>query len=479
MKVYIKKDSLTFPALFVLGVLLRIYYLSDFSFYVESADSAARALATFDLFNSSEHYLPSTIWLPFFFYLYQIPLIIQNSIHSILIFQFFLSCMNLVLFYYVVKKYFSLENARYSLLVAVILPSYLAMTSTANSNISFIFFVLLGLLFNNNTKLKLSLLSDLSFLLSAGIRYEGILIYACVILYNLAHEFSYKRLLYYIGTMSFYFILLETYFQYFGHSFFSGIFTNPSESLNVDSVRGIHTLFNINLLLGEYFWDNLGLFLVGLVILILKIKKYAFSNEYNFAALVLCLFWFLASQLRVVSIQERYWVIVFLLLIPLINKVILENKHGKRIYLVFLLSIIPFEKYYTTSAPSLETKKVVETIANLNCSKGIYIDDTLLTYHPERIRANLLLNGKNDCPIYSFNYTLNDDFSEEKRARYAVGYLRKQLKRERIDYVLLVKNSSVQLLLKKINIEKNNRLKRYEIVREFDSFIILKIDSNS
>ena len=149
------KFSLWIYLILFIGTLFRIYYLSDYSFDLSSADSTSRALITYDLFNSSEHYLPSTIWLPFYFYLYQLPLVFVNNISSILFFQFVLTCMNLGLYYLVLKKYFSENITKYSMIIAALLPGSLAMTSSANSTVSFTFFILLGILLDHPYKKKI------------------------------------------------------------------------------------------------------------------------------------------------------------------------------------------------------------------------------------------------------------------------------------------------------------------------------------
>ena len=207
-------------------------------------------------------------------------------------------------------------------------------------------------------------------MLSCWIRYEGIFIYTCYVLFKLIKSFSYKRLFYYFSLVLFNFALLELYFQFYDHSYISGVYTNPLESNLIDFERGIRSLMDINLILIEYFWNNLGFFILGGGIVILKLKSLLFKNEYNFVALSLLFFWFFLSQARLVSVQERYWIIVFLLLIPLLTSEILKLKYGKQIFFFFLLSIVSIEKYYVGSKPTSEYKQIVSRILDFDCRKG-------------------------------------------------------------------------------------------------------------
>ena len=72
---------------------------------------------------------------------------------------------------------------------------------------------------------------------------------------------------------------------------------------------------------------------------------------------------------------------------------------------------------------------------------------------------NLLVRDIKDCPVFHYDYELNDEVSHEKHARVSLWYLKKLIFEKKVGYFLLVKGSDVQLLLQKISKSKKSQKK--------------------
>ena len=347
----IKQIRIFVPLFIILiGIALRLIYSISLPVESGTGDSIARGLIT--LQNEPKGLLVwyNYIWPSIYFIVYTIPLYFSKTLLSFKMTTFLFSSLNILLFYLLLKKYFS-ENFTFialSLCLFSTLPLALTITGTLLSENLFISFLFLGLYFYNlGEKVdKEFILSSLFFVLATQIRYEGLVFLLIVFFLEFFYNKSSRRFLTVLVPFLVLVFSYEFYQVKFGHSLFSSILSNGKESFNTNIRIGASSPELRFKSILVYYQRNLSwLFPILLPGIFLFLK-----NNKNNPTKMLYLTFFLAFSftlffnvyLGTIALFDRYFILHMFLTIPFLCYCILPLTRYKKITHTFTCILLFF-----------------------------------------------------------------------------------------------------------------------------------------
>ena len=238
-----KTNNLFFLVILFLGLILRCIYAYTGEIELGGGDSSARALLIFSSYLTEFKLFISTIWLPFYFFLYSLPLNFFYGANSLIYFQLMISIITLFSFVCLTKlENDPIQKALVIFLISI-MPAQLGMVSSVLSELPFLMFILLAVNFYNTKNNYALALSCLCLLAATMIRFEGWFLYIVFLAFDfLKYKSPYRTLflaLPFLCVMGIYDIVQ------FKHTkiHFAGLVTNGDESSYVNIRNGYDSFF--------------------------------------------------------------------------------------------------------------------------------------------------------------------------------------------------------------------------------------------
>jgi hypothetical protein len=446
------------PLLFII-ICISVFY----HFYLSTpldpidghGDSTGRALQIIDNFPFNYTWVTSTIWLPFYFIFYSIPLHMNYSYEALIGFQFIISVLLQFTIFQVVKKHFVNVSPAIVVTISSLMPLTVFLTNTVLSELSFTLFVLGSAYFftefmNKKNDLVCFTASNLFLLCASMTRYEGWILYFAYLVFIIIKVKKVKHFLIAFTPFIVCILLLEYNLFKVGMGSFSGIADNHLETSPINFKIGLGTVFSKLKRIFVFHFENVGLLFLAIPLILYKIKEKI--TIYTFFFIVLWGTLLVSSILDQVAIFDRYWFVSLILLVPISLSAL--SRIPTKILLILLSITFSIQLYIginkTKESERLPTNLIYKELQK-NRAKNVYIDelDSLYVFYALMVR-NRFSKEKIKIVHYDDNITLVTDerlFTEKIK----IDFLEK-MRKNTFDHLVFIRGSNLYNLIKKENL---------------------------
>ncbi len=465
IKFNINTTFVIISSIIILSFIYKAFPLIPFDPVDGKGDSTGRIIHIIRCFPFDYSWVTSTIWLPFYFILYSIPLHLSFTYNSLIIFQVFISSLLSAIVFCSAPRTMSKFSQVLCILIISLMPLNTMLSRSLLSEISFILFVFISGYFftkfdDNRKKSYYLYISIISLLIVSMLRYEGWILYISYIFFIFYKTKSVKYIL--IASFSFaacvYFVeqsLIEA-----GQGHFSGILDNYLETVPLIKKFGHAALFSKLKLIAKFHFQNSGLFFLLLPLAFWHALKRGI-DIYLYFFIVLWLSLFFGTISDSVALFSRYWFPSLTLLIFLIVRSI--DSLPKNIHLVVLPLTLMLQLFYAPYIHDLSREVPSNSAHNFltnSRAKLVYIDELQSNYVFYAFKVhNLFSEYKYDVVHYNDNLSLIPD-PMEFRKRLENDFLEK-FQSNNFDHLVFFENSILYNHIQEkqiIQLEKNWRL---------------------
>lgn len=448
MSKLIPKPKIITILLFMI-IICKLALQIDYDPVMGEGDSTGRLIKLIEYFPFEYNWITSTIWLPFYFILYSLPLHLSFSYKAIILFQHLLIFLNLIIILKINKSFFPKSNSNITLLFVGILPISTYLANSALSEVSFTTFLLISIFYilrfnRQKEKILYFALGTFAILAASMIRYEGWIFY-CIYLGYLIKFRSFKILLAALIPFLLCVISIEYSLYLIGQGFLSGMSDNHLETGPINLNAGLTNMTDRLLSVLKFHFKNIGLLTFVIPIAFIKLKRN--FDSFSFFSFVIWGSLLIASLLDQVAIFERYWYPSFTLIILLSLKTLYD--FGSRIQLVISsLSIVMILMSNPIPSSLKDTLPTISTFENLQKEKvhTVYIDE----YNSSYIFYSFILQNlfsKEHMKIIHYNDDLSLETNRDLyKHKLKLDFLAK-LGRFNFSHIVLIKGSVLYNLI--------------------------------
>lgn len=457
----------------LIGVGLRIWTMRHMAVEFGGGDSSARAEILLNQFENGYGWAISSIWLPFYFQFFKIPLLFSKNIDSILILQGIISTFSILVYYKLIKEVYDFKTSLISMGFLCIMPMHLMLTASALSEILFSLLVFLGVW--SYTKRKDSVWIEafciLCMLAAVMTRYEGWILYITLCGYDLIVTRSLKRQILYIIPFCIVVGFYESAQMSKGYPFLDGLLGNPAESSMANVRSGLDDVLKRFKLTTEILYRNMGILWYAFPIIIFNFVRRKSCNifELFFYAVVSMLTYSIATNS--LAIFERYFLLGTLLCIPVAIKNLFSFKSRIIGFIVVCISIKIVSGnifYFSSEYINPGARQVIHYIKGETSAKSVYVDDVYTSY---LFQAFKVYAFEEELEITHIQYDIYfGNFRRESDFTYNAFI--KEIDNKETKFFVLVKESNLSRVLL---FEKGYRKKRpFKLVEKFGYYKLFK-----